>query len=186
MTFLQRLSVKPVVDTKPCHNISIADNRVEFDLDHLGGITSAVSPFESGNNRKFRVIVKPKDPSVYEGGEFHFKIVITDEYPMEPPKVTYVGPRRIFHPNIAGDEKSDGDAKEQVVLAEWKVCLRLHKDWKPVLGLRDVIMGLEVMFHEPQMEDALNGVSREAAQLMLDDPRAFERKVKAWMHGNYI
>lgn len=57
-------------------------------------------------------------------------------YPQPPP------PRQVFHPNI--DE-------------EGKVCLNiLRADWKPVLTMKAVIFGLELLFIEPNPDDPLN------------------------------
>ena len=83
----------------------------------------------------------------------------------------------MWHPNIEGEEGKE----------EWGVCLNiLRKDWTPVMGVRDVVMGLEMMFFEPVMEDPLPGTARLAAQQMLDNPREFEKKTVSWAQGRYI
>lgn len=55
---------------------------------------------------------------------------------------TYIGMRQIYHPNVD---------------LEGNVCLNiLREDWKPVLNLNSVMVGLQYLFLEPNAEDPLN------------------------------
>jgi ubiquitin-protein ligase len=65
---------------------------------------------------------------MYKGGSFRFKFAINSNFPHEPPKVKCT--QKIYHPNID---------------LEGNVCLNiLREDWKPVLNLNAVIVGLQV------------------------------------------
>lgn len=68
------------------------------------------------------------DEGMYKGGTFTFDFNINQNFPHEPPKVQCR--EKIYHPNID---------------LEGKVCLNiLREDWKPVLNLNAVIVGLQV------------------------------------------
>lgn len=68
---------------------------------------------------------------MYKGGSFKFTFAINSNFPHEPPKVKCT--HKIYHPNID---------------LEGNVCLNiLREDWKPVLNLNAVIVGLQVYFH---------------------------------------
>lgn len=68
---------------------------------------------------------------MYKGGSFKFTFAINSNFPHEPPKVKCT--HKIYHPNID---------------LEGNVCLNiLREDWKPVLNLNAVIVGLQVRFH---------------------------------------
>lgn len=68
------------------------------------------------------------DEGLYRGGKFTFTFAINQNFPHEPPKVRCR--EKIYHPNID---------------LEGKVCLNiLREDWKPVLNLNAVIVGLQV------------------------------------------
>jgi ubiquitin-protein ligase len=68
------------------------------------------------------------DEGMYKGGKFTFDFNINQNFPHEPPKVQCR--EKIYHPNID---------------LEGKVCLNiLREDWKPVLNLNAVIVGLQV------------------------------------------
>jgi ubiquitin-conjugating enzyme E2 M len=153
----------------------LAATRVDRDLANLSGTSGKVTPITPGNLLALEVVIKPCD-GIWRGGEFKFRLNIPDSYPHAPPKCVYLGPTRMWHPNIEGD----------VGKTEWGVCLNILKaDWTPVLSVRDVVFGLEMMFFEPNLEDPLPGTAREAAQQMKDDPRVFDRQARSWLAGKY-
>ena len=93
---------------------------------------------------------------MYKGGSFEFSFSINANYPHEPPKVKckqVVRPShwlsappppylKIYHPNVD---------------LEGNVCLNiLREDWKPVLNLNSVMVGLQYLFLEPNADDPLN------------------------------
>ena len=75
----------------------------------------------------FKLVIEP-DEGMYRGGRFTFDFKINQNFPHDPPKVLLN--HKIYHPNID---------------LEGKVCLNiLREDWKPVLNLNAVIVGLQV------------------------------------------
>lgn len=65
---------------------------------------------------------------MYKGGSFKFTFAINNNFPHDPPKIKCT--QKIYHPNI----DLDGN-----------VCLNiLREDWKPVLNLNAVMVGLQV------------------------------------------
>jgi ubiquitin-conjugating enzyme E2 M len=75
----------------------------------------------------FTLTIDP-DEGMYKGGRFHFTFAIPQSFPHEAPKVKCT--QKIYHPNID---------------LEGNVCLNiLREDWKPVLNLQAVIVGLQV------------------------------------------
>lgn len=87
----------------------------------------------------FTLTIEP-DEGLYKGGSFAFTFAINSAFPHEPPKVKCT--QKIYHPNID---------------IEGNVCLNiLREDWKPVLNLNAVIVGLQYLFLEPNPMDPLN------------------------------
>ena len=75
----------------------------------------------------FTLTIEP-DEGMYKGGSFYFNFAINQNFPHDPPKVKCT--QKIYHPNID---------------LEGNVCLNiLREDWKPVLNLNAVIVGLQV------------------------------------------
>ena len=79
------------------------------------------------NILNFTLTIEP-DEGMYKGGAFNFSFNINQNFPHDPPKVKCT--QKIYHPNID---------------LEGNVCLNiLREDWKPVLNLNAVIVGLQV------------------------------------------
>ncbi|CAO3703609.1 unnamed protein product [Rhizopus stolonifer] len=88
----------------------------------------------------------------------------SNSYPHEPPKVRCT--QKIYHPNID---------------LEGNICLNiLREDWKPVLSLQAVLVGLQYLFLEPNAEDPLN---KAAAEVLTNHRKVFESNVKRSMTG---
>lgn len=163
-------------DKNQC-TVNTAAMRITKDLANLDGTSVAFTQKPDPSNlQKLLVTVKPPD-GLWAGGTFHFRIDFPNSYPHDPPKATYLGPQRLWHPNIEGDADR----------TEWGVCLNiLRKDWKPVLGTRDIFFGLEMLFFEPNIDDPLPGTARQAATHLRDDPKGFGKKAQQWVKGNYV
>lgn len=75
----------------------------------------------------FLLHIEP-DEGMYKGGKFSFTFAINQNFPHDPPKVKCQ--EKIYHPNID---------------PQGNVCLNiLRGEWKPVLNLNAVIVGLQV------------------------------------------
>lgn len=129
----------------------------------------------------FTLTIDP-DEGLYKGGSFHFSFTVNQNFPHDPPKVKCS--QKIYHPNI--DQ-------------EGNVCLNiLREDWKPVLNLNAVIVGMQVcllacwwwcgltckfLFLEPNASDPLN---KEAADDLRTNREAFKKNVRSSMAGGSV
>lgn len=108
--------------------VTAAQLRVQKDLSELSlGNTMKTDFPDPDDILHFTLTIEP-DEGMYRGGRFTFSFDINQNFPHEPPKVRCK--EKIYHPNID---------------LEGKVCLNiLREDWKPVLNLNAVIVGLQV------------------------------------------
>lgn len=132
----------------------------------------------------FTLTIDP-DEGMYKGGSFLFTFVINQNFPHDPPKVKCT--QKIYHPNID---------------LEGNVCLNiLREDWKPVLNLNAVIVGMQVsplealefgeyyanfhkfLFLEPNASDPLN---KEAAEDLRTNRDGFRRNARTAMGGGSV
>ncbi|CAO3610588.1 unnamed protein product [Mucor hiemalis] len=89
---------------------------------------------DPSNILNFNVSIHP-DEGFYTKGLFKFTFAINNNYPHEPPKVNCT--QKIYHPNID---------------LEGNICLNiLREDWKPVLSLQAVLVGLQYLFWNPML-----------------------------------
>lgn len=59
----------------------------------------------------------------------------------------------------------------------------LREDWSPVLNLNSVIVGLNLLFLEPNPNDPLN---KDAANVLNKNKDIFAKNVKHTLRGGYI
>ena len=108
-----------------------------------------------------------KEECLWKGATYTFTITIGHNYPHEAPKAHCKN--LLYHPNID---------------LQGNVCLNiLRADWKPVLGVNAVILGLIFLFIEPNPNDPLN---KEAAELQRTNVSLFNETVKKSLRGGYI
>ncbi|KAI6153884.1 ubiquitin-conjugating enzyme/RWD-like protein [Pisolithus tinctorius] len=166
---LKILSMKKNEDAaaKKKPKTSAAQIRVQKDLTELDLPPTMKTHFPDATNLlNFTLTITP-DEGMYQGGAFNFSFNINSNYPHEPPKVKCL--QTIYHPNVD---------------LEGNVCLNiLREDWKPVLNLNSVMVGLQYLFLEPNADDPLN---KEAAEELRKNREQFLYNVKSSMRGANI
>mmetsp|Transcript_17552 Transcript_17552/g.19987 ORF Transcript_17552/g.19987 Transcript_17552/m.19987 type:complete len:189 (+) Transcript_17552:25-591(+) len=152
-------------DTTETKKITPAQIRLNKDIAQLDLPSNATFKLPNKDDvTKFEVTVKPGEDSYWYGGTYAFSVAVPEDYPQSAPKITCN--TKIFHPNI--DFKGN-------------VCLNiLRQDWRPVLDLNNVILGLLFLFIEPNPNDPLNN---EAAELMRTNKKAFAETVTKTLKG---
>ncbi|KAI9371311.1 ubiquitin-conjugating enzyme/RWD-like protein [Aspergillus egyptiacus] len=147
--------------------VTAAQLRVQRDLQELTlGNTMKMSFPNPDDILNFTLTIEP-DEGMYKGGSFVFTFAVNQNFPHDPPKVKCT--QKIYHPNID---------------LEGNVCLNiLREDWKPVLNLNAVIVGMQFLFLEPNASDPLN---KEAAEDLRQNRDTFKRNVRTSMGGGSV
>ncbi|KAI9684511.1 MAG: Chitin synthase, class 2 [Trizodia sp. TS-e1964] len=141
--------------------------RKKTDLSELSlGSTMSTHFPDPDDILNFTLRIAP-DEGMYKSGVFAFAFAINANFPHDPPKVKCQ--HKIYHPNID---------------LEGNVCLNiLREDWKPVLNLNAVIVGLQFLFLEPNPSDPLN---KEAAEDLRLNRDTFRRNVRTSLGGGTV
>lgn len=147
--------------------VSPARLRVQSDVSALELPPNMHVEFADPNDlMHFKLHFQP-DSGLYAQGRFTFTFEIGQNYPIDPPKVRLL--QKIYHPNIDLDGA---------------LCLNiLREDWKPVLSLNHIAIGIQFLFLEPNKNDPLN---RLAAASFQRDARHFALEVRASMRGEVV
>lgn len=156
---------QPVVKVKK----SPGELRLKKEIAELDLPSHAQVHFPDENNiMTFEVMVDlTKEQCLWKGAKYKFTVTVPPTYPHNPPKCHC--DTQIYHPNID---------------MQGNVCLNiLRADWKPVLGINAVILGLIFLFIEPNPNDPLN---KEAAELMRSNEAVFADKVKRSLRGGVM
>ncbi|ORZ00328.1 putative ubiquitin-conjugating enzyme E2 [Syncephalastrum racemosum] len=161
------MKAKEAAAEKKKPKTSAAQIRVQKDLAELEIPSTIKLDFpDPADILHFKVTIHP-DEGLYRAGSFNFTFNINNNYPHEPPKVHCE--QKIYHPNID---------------LEGNICLNiLREDWKPVLSLHSVLVGLQYLFLEPNADDPLN---KEAAEDLRQNRKEFEANVKRSLSGGTL
>ena len=160
-----KISSNNTSDTPKIAKISPGLIRLQKDLATIDIPQNAKLDFKSKSDlTTFDVNIKPEEGSYWHGGIYCFTIKVPSDYPFLPPKVHCN--TRIYHPNID---------------LSGNVCLNiLRSDWKPVLDINNIILGLLFLFIEPNPNDPLN---EEASEKMRNSPKEFAEFIKKTLKG---
>ena len=123
---------------------------------------------DKNNIMEFEATIKIDDSeSLWYPATYKFNVKVPPNYPHDPPRCTCM--TKIYHPNID---------------LSGNVCLNiLRADWKPILGINIVLIGLKMLFLEPNSNDPLN---QEAASVMRNDLTLFKNNVKKSLKGQSV
>ena len=111
-----------------------------------------------------RVVVYPlRGP--FSGGRFEFHLKIPENYPYSPPVVHCL--TRTFHPNICF----------YTGRTEFSI---LREGWRPVLAIKDVIAGLQLMFLEPHKQFPTN---KQIWELYCNNRPKYENWIRQSLRG---
>lgn len=95
----------------------------------------------------------------YANGHFRVKLVLGKEFPNIPPKGFFL--TKIFHPNVS---------------PQGEICVNtLKKDWKPDLGIKQILLTVKCLLIVPNPESALN---EEAGKLLLEQYDDYFQRAK--------
>eukprot|EP00002_Diphylleia_rotans_P007755 TRINITY_DN17421_c0_g1_i1.p1 TRINITY_DN17421_c0_g1~~TRINITY_DN17421_c0_g1_i1.p1 ORF type:complete len:177 (-),score=41.41 TRINITY_DN17421_c0_g1_i1:256-786(-) len=152
---------------KPANSQTAAELRVMTDMKEFALPPSIQVEYPNPSDiLNFNVSIRPPD-GLYAGATFSFTCSVPLDYPYNPPKVQCTN--TIYHPNID---------------LQGKVCLNiLREEWKPVLNLNAVLIGLLFLFQEPNPDDPLN---KDAAQLFIENKAQFVQNVNRSLRGATI
>ncbi len=132
-------SLKPTKQSTPM----IKNNRILSDLKSLVNhdIPDIIKDIDVNDNiyeQHILLLKGPKD-TPYEKGIFKLAIKLPEEYPHQPPKLSFQ--TKMYHPNIGGDGS---------------ICIDILKDqWSSALRLTSVILSISDLLANPNPSDPL-------------------------------
>ena len=128
----------------------------------IEGITA--EPIDENDLTKWKGRVDGAKGTPFEGGYFHFKIEIPEQYPFEPPEVKMI--TKVYHPNINSQTGN--------------ICVNiLKKDkWTSTNSIQLVLLSLQGLLTKPNPDSPLVG---EINEVYLEDIDKYNETVREWV-----
>ena len=128
----------------------------------IEGITA--EPIDENDLTKWKGRVEGAKGTPFEGGYFHFKINIPENYPFEPPEVKMV--TKVYHPNINSESGN--------------ICVNILKKgvWVPTNNIQSVLLSLQGLLSNPNTKDPLMG---DINRVYLNNIDEYNAKVREWV-----
>lgn len=146
---------------------SLKIKRLAGDLKNLKkkpieGITAGL--IDENDLTKWKGRVEGAKGTPFEGGYFHFKINIPENYPFEPPEVKMI--TKVYHPNINYESGN--------------ICVNILKkdNWTSTNSIQSVLLSLQGLLSNPNTKDPLMG---EINNIYLEDIDKYNETVREWV-----
>ena len=128
----------------------------------IEGITA--EPIDENDLTKWKGRVEGPKGTPFEGGYFHFKINIPENYPFEPPEVKMI--TKVYHPNINSQTGN--------------ICVNILKkdNWTSTNSIQLVLLSLQGLLTKPNPDSPLVG---EINEVYLEDIDKYNETVREWV-----
>ncbi|KAI8983553.1 ubiquitin-conjugating enzyme/RWD-like protein, partial [Pilobolus umbonatus] len=114
-----------------------------------------------GDLTEIQAWIRGPDGTPYEEGYFRIRLALEKDFPDTPPKGYFQ--TKIFHPNVS---------------PTGEICVNtLKKDWKPELGIEQVLLTIKCLLIVPNAESALN---EEAGKLLLEQYDVYAKRASLY------
>ena len=108
----------------------------------------------------------------YEGGVFLARLIFPSDYPLNPPKMSFL--TEIWHPNVF----PNGDVCISILHPPGEDPNRyesIHERWSPMQSAEKILISVMSMLSEPNIESPAN---LDAAKLMRENPAAHVARIQ--------
>jgi ubiquitin-conjugating enzyme E2 D/E len=121
----------------------------------------SANPINDHDLYNWTATIKGPEGTPYENGTFHLAMKFSEDYPYNPPYITFK--TKIYHPNI----DSGG-----------QICLDILKSaWSPALSISHVLLSISSLIAAPNPDDPL---VRTPAHEYKNDRETYDKTAREW------
>ena len=122
---------------------------------------------------KWLITIYGPEESIYEGGLFQATMEFPPTYPNNPPKLRFT--TAMWHPNIYKNGEVCVSILHEPVFDETNEMETMEEKWRPILGVKEVLLSVISMLCSPNLESNANV---DASIQYRNDKAGFNKKVR--------
>ena len=121
----------------------------------------------------WNIVFEGPEDSLYEGGYFKAQLKFPDDYPNNPPQMTFK--TKMWHPNIHSDGKVCISILHPPGVDALNAQEKAEERWRPILGVEAILISVISMLNDPNIDSPAN---LDASVQFRDDPEAYKKQVR--------
>ena len=102
----------------------------------------------------WNIVFEGPEDSLYEGGYFKAQLKFPDDYPNNPPSMTFK--TKMWHPNIHSDGKVCISILHPPGVDAMNAQESAEERWRPILGVEAILISVISMMNDPNIESPAN------------------------------
>ena len=122
---------------------------------------------------QWSIIFEGPADTLYEGGFFKAIMKFPDDYPNNPPTMTFKS--EMWHPNIHTDGKVCISILHPPGTDSMNSMEKAEERWRPIIGVEAILMSVISMLNDPNIESPAN---IDASVQFRDDRQAYNKRVR--------
>ena len=155
-------------------NFSLKKLQREFhEINEKGDVPFTVGLLEEGNYFKWEISIEGPENTIYEGSVMRTLLTFPNDYPLNPPDMIFQ--TKMWHPNIFKNGKVCISILHPPAIDETNPQERLDEKWRPVLGVKEVVLSVSSMLVSPNLESPANV---DAAVQYKNDFAEYKKKIR--------
>jgi ubiquitin-conjugating enzyme E2 G1 len=155
-------------------SFAIKKLRREFtDINEKGDVPFTVGLIDENDMFKWEVLLVGPEDTIYEGGVFSAILEFPQDYPNSPPKMSFTS--KMWHPNIFKNGSVCISILHPPVIDHTNLMERLDEKWRPVLGVKEIVLSVLSMLCAPNLDSPANV---DAAIEYKNNYDAYKKKVR--------
>lgn len=157
-------------------NKNFSMKKLKIELDNLNNdheIPISACLVNENDLFKWEVLIIGPENTLYEGSVLKCIMNFPDEYPNMPPKLIFK--TKMWHPNVYANGEVCISILHPPVYDATNPEETLDEKWKPVLGVKEIILSILSILNEPNLSSPANV---DAAKEYKNDIESFKKKVR--------
>ena len=141
-----------------------------LDIQKADDLNASIGLENEDNLFLWNIVFEGPEDSLYEGGYFKAQLQFPEDYPNNPPSMTFK--TKMWHPNIHSDGKVCISILHPPGTDSMNAQESAEERWRPILGVEAILIRVISMMNDPNIESPAN---LDASVQFRDDHEGYKK-----------